>query len=155
MSKPLLHAQQAELERRMSRQRVLAEQDTLTVAEKAELLELSTSLTAVFCTGWPVAERLVAAIGQPVLDSLEATKLRALESGTGAFFDFSGSPSGGTRFWITFDEETDLCRVQLMRRHGTTRSEQSRLTLIQGKSGVALLDLSQVVQTLSRHGARR
>jgi hypothetical protein len=155
MPKPLSTAQNAELQRRMSRQQVLAQQDELTVAEKAELLELTTVLSAVFSTGWPIADRIAAAIGEPVLRALGAKDLQALESATAVYFDFKGSPSGGTRFWISVNEETDLFGVQLLRRHGTPLTEQSRQTRIQGKRGVSLLDLSRVILDLSRHGARR
>lgn len=102
-----------------------------------------------------IADRIKAALGQPLLKSLSATKLRAMESGTGARFDFKGSPSGGTRFWITLDDVTDLFRVQLVQPHGTPGSKHWRETLIQGKSGVAFSDLSRVVEDLSRHGAPR
>lgn len=100
-----------------------------------------------------IADRIRSALGEPLLKSLRASPLQALESGDTAFFDFSGSPSQGTRFWITFDDETGLCRVQLMRRHGMPLSERSRETLIQGKRGVAWSELARVVQALSQHGA--
>jgi hypothetical protein len=155
MPKPVSTAQDAELQQRMDRQRLLAQQDDLTGAEKAELLELTTILTAVFCTGWPIEERIAAAIGEPVLRALRAKKLVALESATAVFFDFKGSPSGGTQIWIDINEETDLFRVQLLQVHGARGSKHWRRTRIQGKSGVTPLGLSRVVQDLSRHGARR